>query len=364
MGSIFFLILIIANQFYTMRYNYEYDKVVSDMKMKANTMSSQIIMRHMDGKKFNKNDYTSDIKCTLELYDKKGKSLLSNIKENVDLHKSTYIKDNYIYLIYDGTFDHLGINKIVLRDNLWMHNNKLLQTTVIVFSIVFIFMTIIGYFLGKLFLKPILIQRKKLDLFIKDTTHELNTPITALLMSINKKDPTSEINIKRINLSAKRISEIYNDLTYLFLENETKHNEILDLKKTLEENIEYFVDLAQKKKINMICNFEESSYNIDKESFSRLTNNLISNALKYTNIDGSIEITLNKNSFIVKDNGIGISKNKQKDIFDRFYRATSNSGGFGIGLDIVSSICKKYDISIAFESKENIGTEFTLTFIA
>ena len=362
MGSIFFLILIIANQFYNMRYNYEYERVVSSMKMKANILSSKIIMKHMNGGKFNKNDYENDIKCTVEFFDNKHQTMLKNINEKINLHSKTYIKNNYIYLIYDGTFGHLGINKIVLRDNFWMVNNKLLQKTIFTFSILFILMTIVGYFLGKLFLKPILIQRKKLDNFIKDTTHELNTPITALLMSITKKNPMEERNIKRIHLSAKRISEIYNDLTYLFLEDNKKSNEQLDLKTTLEEQIHYFEELAVKKKIKLICEFDNSVFKIDKESFMRLTNNLISNAIKYTNINGNINISLKNNIFIIKDDGIGISNDKQKDIFDRFYRATPNTGGFGIGLDIVSSICNKYNIQIKLKSEEKVGTTFKLIF--
>jgi two-component system OmpR family sensor kinase len=332
------------------------------MTIKANTIASQIIMRHMNGELFDKNQYQSDIKCTVELYDNQNNNLLKNIKEKVDLKQNTYIKDNSIYLIYDGTFNHLGVNKIVLRDNLWLNTNQLLQKTILAFSVVFIFMAIVGYFLGRLFLKPILIQRNKLDLFIKDTTHELNTPITALLMSVNKKNPNEDKNLKRINISAKRISEIYSDLTYLFLETNAKPIQLLNLKDIIEEDIEYFLELSHKKKIDIVCDFEDISYNIDKESFKRLTNNLISNAIKYTNINGHIQVILKNNIFIVKDDGIGIAKDKQKDIFERFYRATTNSGGFGIGLHIVSSICQKYNIKIEFQSKQNIGTEFKLLF--
>ena len=362
LGSIFFLILIIANQFYTMRYNYEYENVVTNMKMKANVISSKIIMKHMNGEQFNKKDYLSDIKCTVELYDKNKHNLLNTINEKVFLNKHTYVKNDYIYLVYDGAFGHLGVNKIVLRDNFFLKTNKLLQKTIVVFTLVFIFMAIIGYFLAKLFLKPILIQRKKLDLFIKDTTHELNTPITALLMSINKKDPTNSNNIKRITLSAKRISEIYNDLTYLFLEDDKKSDEILNLKDVLLSQTEYFKELAIKKRINMSCELEDIKYNINKESFIRLCNNIISNAIKYTNINGNIQIILKDNYLLVQDDGIGIAKDKQKDIFDRFYRATSNAGGFGIGLDIVNSVCKKYNIQISLESKVNKGTKFKLIF--
>ena len=360
MGSIFFLILIIASLYNTMRYNYEFDKVVSGMKMKANEISSEIIMKHMKGVPFDKKDYKSDAKCTLDLYNKQEVSLLNSINEPIDFTQESYIKNNMIYLVYKGTYGHLNVYNIVLKDHWFIEKNSLLEKTFFIFFSIFIIMTIIGYFLGKLFLKPILIQREKLDMFIKDTTHELNTPITALLMSINKKNLTQENNIRRINLSAKRISEIYNDLTYLFLDvNHSKVNKIINLRPILEENIEYFKELAIRKKITLNCEIKDFEFKIDKESFTRLSNNIISNAIKYTNINGNIDIILKDKVFIVKDDGIGIVKNKQKDIFDRFYRATKNSGGFGIGLDIVSCVCTNYNIKIDLKSKENIGSTFT-----
>jgi len=346
-----------------MEYKYEFDKVVSGMKMKANEISSQVIMKHMKGGSFDEDDYSSDVQCIVELYDGNNENLLNTIDEKVDFKRESYIKDNMIYLVYKGTYGHLNIHNIVLKNHWFIEKNQLLEKTILIFTSIFIIMTIIGYFLGKLFLKPILIQRKKLDKFINDTTHELNTPITALLMSINKKDPTSPNNITRINLSAKRISEIYNDLTYLFLDEiDIQNTKKINLKPILEEHLEYFKELASRKKINMNCTIDDFVYAIDKESFVRLTNNLISNAIKYTNINGNININLNKNSFTVEDDGIGIEENKQKDIFDRFYRATTNSGGFGIGLDIVSSVCMQYNIKIDLKSKKGEGSIFKLTF--
>ena len=360
-GSILLLIVVIANQFYHMNYKHTYDIVTSNMKMRANNIASDIIIKHMRGDKFNKKDYINNSPFRLELFNISNQPILYNIDENIDFSKSLYIKNKSIYLISDRSLGHLGIDKIVIKDNLFFKNN-FIRETIIIFSLLFIFMSIIGYFLGKMFLKPILIQRDKLDRFIKDTTHELNTPITALLMSIHKKDITSANNIKRINLSAQRISEIYKDLTYIFLKEDKTLNDIIDLKHIFFQNINYFQELASKKKINLSCDIENIKFAIDKENFTRLTNNIISNAIKYTNINGNIEIKLKDNVFIVKDDGIGIPNKYQKDIFKRFYRATEHSGGFGIGLNIVSSICKKYNIKISLKSEENQGTIFKLFF--
>jgi two-component system OmpR family sensor kinase len=66
---------------------------------------------------------------------------------------------------------------------------------------------------------------------------------------------------------------------------------------------------------------------------------------------------------MIKDDGIGISKDKQSDIFNRFNRATTISGGFGIGLDIVSEVAKRYNIKIDLISKLNEGSTFILKFL-
>uniref|UniRef100_UPI00404879D2 sensor histidine kinase n=1 Tax=Aliarcobacter sp. TaxID=2321116 RepID=UPI00404879D2 len=60
---------------------------------------------------------------------------------------------------------------------------------------------------------------------------------------------------------------------------------------------------------------------------------------------------------------MGIADEKIKNIFNRYYRATSQQGGFGIGLSIVNKICKLYNIKIAVKSKLDEGTVFILTFI-
>ncbi|NQY53963.1 MAG: ATP-binding protein, partial [Campylobacteraceae bacterium] len=72
--------------------------------------------------------------------------------------------------------------------------------------------------------------------------------------------------------------------------------------------------------------------------------------------------SLENNILIIDDTGIGISPNKLKDIYKRYYRATDEQGGFGIGLNIVNHICKRYNIKISVKSKEKAFTQFTLKF--
>ena len=73
-------------------------------------------------------------------------------------------------------------------------------------------------------------------------------------------------------------------------------------------------------------------------------------------MNGKIEIVLENRILSVKDTGIGINKEKLKDIYKRYYRATNQSGGFGLGLNIVNMICKTYNIKVEVNSLENKGT--------
>ena len=91
-----------------------------------------------------------------------------------------------------------------------------------------------------------------------------------------------------------------------------------------------FEALCIQKHLNVHIHLEEFSFNIHKDDFIRAFNNLVSNAIKYNKISGKLSIVLKNSSLEIKDTGLGIEKNKLKDIFKRYYRATTQQGGFGM----------------------------------
>ncbi len=334
------------------------------MKNVAGKISSTIIYAQMTNKKISPEKIRENIEFDFALYNNEYKKLVGNIPEKIDF--STKIKQygNSFILVDDSVLGHLGVDYVVIKENIFYKKIYQLKEKILIsFLLIFAFLFITGFYLAKMFIKPITNERLKLNNFIKDTTHELNTPITAILMCTSNGASLSEKNIQRINLSAKRISEIYKDLIYLFLEDKKKEipeNFRIDL--ILKEQIEYFRTLASKKRVEIKTDIYQTTFFIDKESFIRLCNNLISNAIKYNKIGGEIDIILKDNKMIVKDTGIGINKKNIKDIFKRFYRANNVQGGFGIGLNIVYTICNEYDIKVNVDSKEKEGTTFILTF--
>mgnify|MGYP001010629959 CR=1 FL=1 len=340
------------------------DLVKSNIQNIASKASNEIIVSHMMGSNFNKEKYLSSNEYKISFYDKNKNLVFGNFLESVDFGQKFIIEKNSIILVDSSTVGHLGIDYIVLKDrSLENKIDDLEILIVLIFLIIYFFIAIIGFYLAKLFLKPIKDERIKLNNFIKDTTHELNTPISAILMSAENKN-LSEKQIERIKISAKRVSEIYSDLTYLFLENKEtiKNIQEINLKEIIDEQMEYLELIASKKKIIINKNIEDFFYKIDKDDFIRIFNNLISNAIKYNNIGGRIDISLKDNQLKISDNGIGISNEKIKDIYKRYYRATNEQGGFGIGLNIVNHLCSIYKIKILVESQIDEGTTFTLIF--
>ncbi|WP_418184643.1 sensor histidine kinase [Aliarcobacter vitoriensis] len=355
-----FILMLLATFFYYQNEKILYiDLAKSNMQNVVSKASNEIIISHMTNLDFDKSRYLNDYE--MSFYDMNQKLLFGSLKDSFDFSLNFYQDKDKLIIVDSSAVGHLGIWYIVLKDNSLKEKiSKLTLNIIGIFLIFYSIIALVGWYLAKLFLKPIKDERQRLNNFIKDTTHELNTPISALIMSSNSENLTQK-QLERIKFSAKRISEIYKDLTYIFLEKiQNKSIEKLEISQIIKEEIANFEPMIIRKKLIIDLNLDEFYYEINKDDFIRLFNNLFSNAIKYNKIDGQIEVILKDRMLIVKDSGIGIDKTKIKDIFKRYYRATNQSGGFGLGLNIVNMICKNYNIKIEVESDENQGTIFKL----
>ena len=361
LGSSFILMLIALFFYYQNEKTLYLDLVKSNMQNIVSKVSNEIIISHMLDVKFDKNIYLNNQDYKISFYDKDKNLLFGNLDEKLNFEQNFYNDEEKLIIVDSSTVGHLGIWYIALKDNSLKEKISNLKLNIfLIFLIFYTIIAIVSWSLAKLFLKPIKNERERLNNFIKDTTHELNTPISAIIMSCEDDNLTKK-QLDRIKFSEKRVSEIYKDLTYIFLGNiEKKSLDKIDLSKVIKEEIINFEPMIARKRLKINLNIEEFFYEINKDDFIRLFNNLFSNAIKYNKTDGNIDIILQNSELIIKDSGIGISKNKIKDIFNRYYRATNQSGGFGLGLNIVNMICKTYNIKIDVQSLENIGSTFTL----
>lgn len=230
-------------------------------------------------------------------------------------------------------------------------------------------LAIFGFFFMRIFLRPMRDSITLLDDFIKDTTHELNTPISAILANVEMMDKSAmgeknERKLARINIAAKTVSHLYQDLTYLTLShNRESKDEWIDLKQLIEDRVEYFGILAGSKKITFELDLKDSALFIDAVKIARVVDNLISNAIKYNKRNGTIYIVLRKQYLSVEDTGIGIEATEVNEIFERYTRFNSSEGGFGIGLNIVKSIITEYELKISVQSILNEGTTIRVDFL-
>ena len=362
--STFILLSVIAYLIYNMQYQSIYNLSISNLETISSKISSRIITSDMKNEKLDfKSLCSSDKGIKFALFDENNNNIFTDLTQEIpiNLDAKNYLSDKHIITIDKSTVGHLGVNAIVMINDTFQSQIRTVLIQIAIASIFcYIIICAVGYYLMQLFMRPIQNERKRLDNFIKDTTHELNTPITALMICTNKQTPRSEKNMERIYLSSKRISQIYKDLTHFFLDqNKKKEIKNICLKTIIKKELEYFDLLASKKNITTKFIEDETCVNMDEEDFKRILGNVLSNAIKYNNRGGEIIVSLQNNKLAIKDNGIGIDEKEQANIFNRYYRATEQDGGFGLGLNIVNKICKEYKIGIDVKSKLKSGTTFS-----
>jgi len=365
--SVFVLLSIIGYLFFENNRASMKSAMKFEMMYQARMLSSKIIMEAMkhDKKQLNKNKFLQGLKhCRFQVgyYDSQKKPLYTEIEKLTKFDSDFYVENMKCYTVTEDKSAHLGVRYIVLKENDLAKSLMNLRLKIIGYLVLsFILMGIVGYYLGRLFLQPVREQIESLDKFISDTTHELNTPISAILMTIQSLKGVDPKKMKRLEASAKRLSTMYGSLTYR-LEGGVEPSEELCLSNIVEERVEFIKELIDSKRLSIVVNLEATKIFMPKRSVYRLIDNLISNAIKYSDIGDTITVTLRNNILAVQDTGIGIDTKMQEDIFRRYYRANEERGGFGIGLSIVLDICKKYKIKLGLDSEKGKGSTFKLTF--
>lgn len=263
--------------------------------------------------------------------------------------------------------DDLATAKIALsgKDIAGELNLLRIRTALNLFIILAILM-IIAFYLSKTALAPLHAKITALNRFIKDSTHEINTPLSVILMSIETADKKSlsQRNLKRINnieTAAKTLSHIYEDLTYLsFGASRAAPKEELNFKEILSERLEFFAPFFAKRALDLRLNLKDALINANTYELKRAVDNLLSNAVKYTNSGGYVTVSLSKDELKISNSGEGLSKEQQDKIFERYTRFNEGQGGFGIGLNLVKRACENNAIVVTCESEPGKETTFTL----
>lgn len=224
--------------------------------------------------------------------------------------------------------------------------------------------------------------------FISIASHEFRTPLAGILSSIDlieryfaaegekwkkftHKDKV-ETHFGKVKKSVKNLTATLNQFLSLskLEEGKLEYNpEKFDLKELLSDQIEEFqLFLKKGQSLEYKHLSDETEVCLDSNMLRHIINNLVSNAIKYTPNNKRIEITTkvlkNKTEIVVMDEGYGIPKAEQKNLFKRFFRATNviNLQGTGLGLNIVKKYVDLMNGDIDYESQENKGTTFYVSF--
>ncbi len=218
---------------------------------------------------------------------------------------------------------------------------------------------------------------KELDSFVYSASHDLRAPLKSVLGLVNLSKMEYEMNNfsglqEYTSLIESCISKLDDTIQKIINYSGNARSEVvmegIDFKQIIDDIFEKLKYIPRCTKIKKTLLIDDSEvFFSDKNRMVIIFNNLISNAIKYSNssIDNSfinIHIIINKEEAVInfEDNGIGINENYIDKIFNMFYRATEKSDGSGLGLYIVKEIVDKLNGSIKVSSVLNKGTRFVI----
>ncbi|WP_292654327.1 HAMP domain-containing sensor histidine kinase [Nitratifractor sp.] len=233
------------------------------------------------------------------------------------------------------------------------------------FAILFPGVMIVGYIFLSGQLESRHRQEEELEHLVREVLHEINLPLSTIEANtsmILKKSEDERLTkrIRRIEAASKRLARLYRELSYnIKRQIAPVEREHFDLADVVEERAAFFREMGR----NPIeTNLESTFITADRIGLEQTLDNLLENAMKYSDKKEPILIRLDGGELLIRDRGIGMDENEILRIYERYYQSDRNVKGEGIGLALVKRYCDDEGIGLRLRSVPGEGTEVSLDF--
>lgn len=244
--------------------------------------------------------------------------------------------------------------------------NSLLISLFTIGILEIIAVAVLSYVVAEAAIQPVREAYEAQKIFIANASHEMKTPITAIMANLEVAEIKDNPWIDNVNQEVKTLAALNQKLlTLARVENAmsaAKTSEIVAIKPWVEQLISQFDSRIKQRKVKFTFKTQlsaEYKVKFSKNDFSQIFSILMDNALKYC--DKNITIRLTSKSLIISNDGATISDEALQHIFDRFYQTDKSSEGVGLGLAIAKTLSDRQGWKLSANSKKH-NTEFTLTF--
>ena len=210
-------------------------------------------------------------------------------------------------------------------------------------------------------------QDERLSHLTREILHEINLPIATIDANVSMlhkthTSPKEAKRIARIKAALARLQRLYAELAYSFKKEILPvEKETFDLKTVLKDRVAIQRELGRNP---FVLDVESCMIKADRIGLEQVIDNIIENAMKYSEAEDPIEIILNASKLTIRDHGVGMDANQILHIYERYYQGDRSREGEGIGLTLVKRYCDEAGIGIKIHSELKQGTEVVLHFDA
>jgi len=220
-----------------------------------------------------------------------------------------------------------------------------------------------GYVLFTLIFAPKKQMEDKLTSLTNNIMHELNIPLATIkanvaLLKKQHSDEKSLKRIERIDDATVRLKKLYDELMYgIRKEMHSIEKETFDLSVLAQKAVALF---QEQKRNTLHLDLDPYAVLADKIGFEQMFENILSNAMKYSDKESNIYVTLKEGTLAVQDEGIGMSSTELLQVYERYYQADEAQDGHGIGFALIKAYCDVSGIEIHIDSQKGEGTKVSL----